>query len=279
MAVNYVLDALEDDSLPRPDRVILMSPAIGITPFAFFASWNRLLSWLPFFEKFAWQSVLPEYDPYKYNSFPKAAGNETHELARHVQKRLKRLSSGGDLAAIPPIITFVPLVDATVRTDATADHLFSRLNRPQDELVIYDINRFVDFVQFFNSEHRGLLPRLQNDADRRYTLTLISNRSRESNQVVATSGHGVEAIVEAIDTGWPPGTHSLSHVSIPFPADDPWYGDGRASFNDHVSLGNLNPRGERNLLAVSPAQILRLRYNPFYDYQAQRINDVLADLR
>jgi len=279
LAIDYVLDAQEDDTQPRPDRVILMSPAIGITPFAFFASWNRALSWLPFFQKFAWESVQPEYDPYKYNSFPKAAGNETYELAQHVQKRLKRMAANGDLADMPPVITFVPLVDATVRTAATADHLFSSLNRPQDELVIYDVNRLVEMAQFYRPELLGLLPRLQNDVSREYQLTLVSNRSQESRQVVADSGHGAQAIEEAIDSEWPHGTYSLSHVSIPIPADDPWYGDGRSQPPTHISLGDLNQRGEKHLLVVPPAQIMRLRYNPFHGYQAQRITELLTELR
>ncbi len=279
LAINYVLDALDDDTQPRVDRVILMSPAIGLPPFAFFASWNRTLSWIPFFQKFAWASVLPEYDPYKYNSFPKAAGNETYELSQHVQKRLKRLTASDDLAGIPPVITFVPLVDATVRTAATAEYLFSSLNRPQDELVIYDINRLAESAQFFSSEYKGLVPRLQNDASRKYRLTLVSNQSQDSRQVIATSGHSSQAIVETIDTQWPPGTYSLSHVSIPFPADDAWYGDGRSPSPGHISLGNLNPRGEKNLLTVSSAHFMRLRYNPFYDYQAQRISELLVELR
>ena len=279
LAVNYVLDALDDDAQPMPDRVILMSPAIGVTPFAFFASWNRTLSWLPFFQKFAWESVVPEYDPYKYNSFPKAAGNETFELARHVQKRLKRLSANSVASGMPPIITFLPLTDATVRTAATAEHLYSGLNRPQDELVIYDINRLADIAQFFNTSYQGLLPQLKNDAKRQYRLTLVSNRSQDSLQVDATSGHGSRTIMETIDNEWPDDIYSLSHVSIPFPVDDAWYGDGRSPSPDHMSLGNLNVRSEKNLLIVSPAQILRLRYNPFHDYQMQRITALLAELQ
>jgi hypothetical protein len=85
--------------------------------------------------------------------------------------------------------------------------------------------------------------------------------------------------VETIDTQWPPGTYSLSHVSIPFPADDAWYGDGRSPSPGHISLGNLNPRGEKNLLTVSSAHFMRLRYNPFHDYQAQRISELLVELR
>lgn len=279
LALNYVLDAMNDDTLPMPDRIILMSPAIGLTPFAFFASWNRTLSWIPFFQKFAWESIVPEYDPYKYNSFPKAAGNETFELARNVQKRLKRVTSNSEVSGIPPIITFVPLTDATVNTAATADHLFSSLNRPQDELVIYDINRLAEVAQFFNTKYQGLLPRLQNDANRKYRLTLVSNQSQETLQVTASSSDGTQMTVETIDVQWPDDVYSLSHVAIPFPADDAWYGDGRTPSPDHISLGNLNVRSEKNLLIVSPAQILRLRYNPFHDYQQQRITALLTELQ
>lgn len=276
LALNYVLDALDDDTLPMPDNLILMSPAIGLTPFAFFASWNRILSWIPYFQKFAWESVLPEYDPYKYNSFPMAAGNETFELARQVQRRLNRSAEVGDVARVPPIITFVPLVDATVKTPATVDQLFSRLNRPQDELVIYDINRLQRLTPFFRSPNKELLPRLQDDPNRRYRLTVVSNRSQETLQVDATSHHGSRSSVTAIDSQWPAGVFSLSHVSIPFPMDDAWYGDGRSQPADHVSLGNLTARSEKKLLIVSPAQILRLRYNPFHAYQQQRITELLT---
>jgi len=275
LAVNYVLDALADDTLPMPGRLVLMSPAIGVTPFAFFASWNRTLSWIPFFRKFAWESILPEYDPYKYNSFPKAAGNETHELAQRVQERLKELSSSEDLGGIPPIITFAPVVDSTVRTEATVDHLFARLNRSQDELVLYDINRLTEMAQFFRSDHTELLRRVQNEAGRKYKVTIVSNTSPDTRRVAATSSQDLETTTEHLDMEWPLGIYSLSHVAIPFLAGDEWYGDGRSSSDKHISLGTLNPHGEKNLLSISPEQIMRLRYNPFYAYQAQRIVELL----
>jgi alpha-beta hydrolase superfamily lysophospholipase len=279
LALNYVLDALDDDTLPMPDNLILMSPAIGLTPFAFFASWNRALSWIPYFQKFAWESVLPEYDPYKYNSFPMAAGNETFELAQHVQKRLKRLATVGDVAGIPPIVTFVPLADATVKTPATVDFLYSRLNRPQDELVVYDINRLRELAPFFGSASKELLPGLQKDTNHRYRLTVVGNQSQDTLQVNATSRQGSRSSVTAIDSQWPANIFSLSHVSVPFPMNDEWYGDGLSQAAGHVSLGALIARSEKNLLVVSPAQILRLRYNPFHDYQVQRIAELLAELQ
>ena len=54
-----------NNDLPLPDRLLLMSPAIGVAPYAMFAAWHKTLSWLTYFEKFQWQAVLPEYDPYQ----------------------------------------------------------------------------------------------------------------------------------------------------------------------------------------------------------------------
>jgi alpha-beta hydrolase superfamily lysophospholipase len=275
LAVDLALDALEDETLPQPDRLILLSPAIGITPFAFFASWHRTLAWIPYFHKFAWEVVLPEYDPYKYNSFPKAAGNETYELTRRVQRRLRRAASFGEAASLPPIAAFVPLVDATVRTPDTVNRLFDVLNRDSDELVLYDINRYGGMQQFLRAGHRELLDRLEADNDRNYHLTVVSNREDGTQEVVArTFGSRIQREQE-LDTEWPPGVHSMSHVAVPFPPGDPWYGDGSADA-DHPTLGRLNAFGERNMLIVSPAQVLRLRYNPFFDYQSSKILELVG---
>ncbi len=277
LAVNYALDALGDNRLLQPDQLILMSPAIGLTPFAFFASWNRSLSWLPFFRKFAWESVLPEYDPFKYNSFPKAAGNETYELAKQVRKRLSQLKGSGHVSEFPPLITFASLVDATVITSATADYLFGNLNRPQDDLVLYDINRFGEVRQFLKSEHLTLLQRLWNDESRNYKLTLISNRERDDRHVSAVTSLNARASAHNVDGEWPLEAYSLSHVAVPFRPDDEWYGSGQSSSIGHLNIGSMNPRGEKNLLAISSDQLLRLRYNPFYDYQATRIDALLTE--
>ena len=62
--------SLADDTLPRPDRLVLLSAAIGVSPFAALANVASTLACVPYFETADWLDVLPEYDPYKYNSFP-----------------------------------------------------------------------------------------------------------------------------------------------------------------------------------------------------------------
>jgi len=55
---NYVR-AVRGGPEATPDRVILFSPAIGITAFARASRWHRLLSWIDYFEKSAWLVCIP----------------------------------------------------------------------------------------------------------------------------------------------------------------------------------------------------------------------------
>ena len=277
LAVNYALDALDDNSLPMPHQLILMSPAIGVAPYAMFAAWHKTLSWLPYFEKFQWQAVLPEYDPYKYNSFPKSAGHETYALTQQVQEKLSRFGASQTARRYPPVLAFVPLVDATVTTADTVNYLFLQLNRPADELVLYDINRFSRLEHFMKSKHQDLLQSVWDDSNRRFGLTLVTNRTRASGTVLARTSLNGRITERLLEGEWPPLVYSLSHVAIPFPPDDLWYGDGSNNSDEEVSLGTLTPRGEKQVLIVPADLLLRLRHNPFFEYQASRVNELLAE--
>ena len=70
LALMYTLDAMGNKDLAPPDRLVLISPMIGITAFARFAGLAGLPAIFPAFAKAAWLSVLPEFNPFKYNSFP-----------------------------------------------------------------------------------------------------------------------------------------------------------------------------------------------------------------
>ena len=85
LAVDHALDAIEEDRrLPpgeprrvaKPDALVLLSPAIGVTPLAAFASWQETLGQVTGLEKIDWNSILLEYDPYKYSSFALHAGKQ-----------------------------------------------------------------------------------------------------------------------------------------------------------------------------------------------------------
>jgi len=53
---------------------------------------------------------------------------------------------------------------------------------------------------------------------------------------------------------------------LPFSPQDPLYGETPSDKNNIVFLGNLAFMGERGLLKIPADWLLRMRYNPFYDY-------------
>ena len=73
-----------------------------------------------------------------------------------------------------------------------------------------------------------------------------------------------------LDLAWPKSIYSLSHVALPFPANDPLYGVEEEEQSPGIRLGSLAPRGEKGVLQVPAADMLRQRWNPFYSYIEQR---------
>jgi len=106
-----------------------------------------------------------------------------------------------------------------------------------------------------------------------FALTLIANENDESAAIVSRSKASLSAEIStaAMDASWPAGMISLSHVALPFPLDDPLYGRGPAPSEDTIFLGHMDVRGERGLLRFPADWLMRLRHNPFYDYQKTRV--------
>jgi len=278
LSLKYTLDALENNRLAMPDRLILLSPAVGVTPFGIFANWHKVLSFIPYFEKFKWQDILPEYDPYKYNSFPKHAGQQTYQLTEAVQAQIEDLKEEGLLSRFPPILTFQSLVDATVSTRAIVNRLYNKLEQPHHELVLFDINRLAEMKSFFKTDHHELLSDLNQRTDLPYRLTVITNKDEKSLTVVEKTKAPNSGSIKSTPIGlrWPQGVYSFSHVAIPFPIDDPLYGQHDSKIYTHgMNLGAFEPHGERGVLSVSMDQLMRLRYNPFFSYIEQRIVDTV----
>lgn len=276
LSLKYTLDALENTRLTLPDQLILLSPAVGVTPFGFFANWHEVLSYVPLFKKFKWQDILPEYDPFKYNSFPKYAGLQTYQLTQRVQGQIDDLKEKGLLSRLPPILTFQSLVDATVSTKAIIHRLYNKLEQPHHELVLFDINRLAETKAILESDHDKLLLELDQRTDLPYRFTLITNENERSLAAVEKSkapGSG-NTSVTPIGLSWPQEVYSLSHVAIPFPLDDPLYGQHHSNAPEYgMNLGTFEPRGERGVILVPLEQLMRLRYNPFFPYIEQRIVD------
>jgi alpha-beta hydrolase superfamily lysophospholipase len=275
LAVKYALDTADGQPGPRPDRLVLLSPMIGVTPFARLASVLSLLSPIPYFDRAAWLDVLPEYNPFKFNSFPTNAGRQTYDLTTALAAELAAQRSDGRLRRIPPILTFQSLVDATVSTDAVVKTLYSALPPNGSELVVFDMNRAAGLDPFIRSADRAMLRALfDRSTARDYGVTVISNASRETLDAAAWRVPAGSTAVGQTPLGlaWPRGVFSLSHVAIPFPPDDPVYGVGEPGRpSTHVRLGALSPRGEKSVLTVPLDTLMRATCNPFFPYMADRV--------
>lgn len=140
LALKYALDAIGDKDLRRPDRLVLMTPMIGITPFARIAGFAALPAVLPAFAKAAWLSVMPEFNPFKYNSFPVNGARQSVRVADALQEQIARHAREGKLVHLPPILTFRSAVDFTVSTSAIISALYDRLPSNGSELVLFDVN-------------------------------------------------------------------------------------------------------------------------------------------
>ena len=154
LAVQYTLDSLADESLKAVDGLILISPEIGISKFAALAKWQERLGHLLGLEKLAWNSLSPEYDPWKYGSFALNAGKQAYRITQEIQRQITAQAKAGTLGRVPPILAFQSVVDATVTAPALVNNLFDRLpaisseqgnsHQIHHELVLFDINRYAE---------------------------------------------------------------------------------------------------------------------------------------
>ncbi len=277
LAVNYVLDALNDATLPQIDGLVLLSPEIGVARVAALAVWQARLGDLPGLEKLAWNDLLPEYDPYKYGSFAVNAGDVAYRLTNEIQQSITTLSANGKLRGIPPILAFSSIVDATVSAPDLIDNLFNRLPEAGHELVLFDINRMADIEPILKWNPSKMLAALQRNPGRTFTLSVLSNKDDNSQDVMLTSKKPGQSETSDTDLGltWPDDLYSLAHVALPFPPDDPLYGGEGGSKSPGIHLGNLALRGERGVLQIPPSDMLRLRWNPFYSYLENRVLEFL----
>jgi alpha-beta hydrolase superfamily lysophospholipase len=275
LAVKYSLDALSDARLPRADRIVLLSPMIGLTPFAGMAPLLSALGGIPYFEKSKWLDVVPEYNPFKYNSFPVNAAVVSYRLTEVVRKGILEQKAAGNLARFPPVLAFQSVVDATIDADALVHHLFANLETGST-LVLFDVNRSSVVRPLLRKSDEERLTRLS-ASDRRYRLEAVTNASPETAQVVAKIwGADGNETIRRLGLEWPLQVYSLSHVAVPFPIDDPLYGlspDPREDFG--IRLGLIAPHGERGVLTVAPGDFLRLTCNPFYPYLEERVMEWL----
>lgn len=271
LATDYVLAARADATLSRVDGMVLLSPAFGLSPLAALAIWQARISDLPGLDKLAWQTVLPEFDPYKYNSFAVRAGDQIYRLTEKTNNTLAALGAAGPVEGFPPILVFQSVIDATVRADAVVDRVLDRLAENGSELVLYDMNRRADAAPFLKANSADWSQRLMERTTRKYAVTLLTNEKANSTRVHALTrpANSGETIERSLDLSWPAGVFALAHVSLPFAPDDPVYGVGDSP--GRLSIGRVELRGETGALVLPASLVIRLRYNPFFSWQTERI--------
>ncbi|MEZ5559781.1 MAG: alpha/beta fold hydrolase [Pseudomonadales bacterium] len=277
LAVEYTLARLLGENLPAANGLVLLSPAIGVSPLAALAVWQSRLAQLPGLHKLAWTDLLPEYDPYKYNSFTVNAGDQIYRLTRRISGQLQRLGGRGPVAGMPPVLAFQSVADATVSAPAVLNALFRHLAPEGHELVGFDINRHADIEPFLAMPALEVRARLLDEPPLPVDFTLVTNASSSTDDVVALRRAAMSTQVEEtpLQQAWPADVYSLSHVALPFSPSDPLYGSERTADSQSIFLGKVDLRGERGLLTVSADGLIRLRYNPFFSYLEARLNAFL----
>jgi hypothetical protein len=272
LALQYAMECVEGSGEPAPDRLVLLSPMIGVSPFAKLSRLLGSLGRFQVFEKARWLDVMPEYIPYKYCSFPLRAGYESYLLTTSNEAEVERLQKAGRLGQLPPILLFTSVVDATVVTSAMVEGLFARLPAGRtDEIVAFDLNDGSQLGPFIRDSEHGRLVALFANPARAFRLTAVMNERPGTMEVVERSaGPGSSrAEVRPLGLAWPAQVYSLSHLSLPIPPEDPLYGEGRG-------IGAFAPRGEKGVLLVPEDQFMRLNWNPFFPYLRAKLEAFIA---
>jgi alpha-beta hydrolase superfamily lysophospholipase len=275
LALKYALDAIDDPQLARPDRIVLISPMIGVNSFARFAGLAGLPALLPPFARAAWLSVVPEFNPFKYNSFPVNAARQAHLLTAAVQAEIVRLARNRRLDNLAPVLTFQSVMDFTVSTRAVIASLYQFMPANGSELVLFDLNHNTRLGVLLRTAFAQSIDTIVPPPPRKWRLAIITNTPGDPimSAHVTEPGASVEH-VHSLGIAYPHDVFSLSHVALPFPSTDGLYGSSPDPKEDYgVNLGAVAARGEVGVLIVSLDRLTRITWNPFFAYMLSRIEE------
>ena len=270
LALNYTFTALQDSTLTLPSSLIFYSPAIGVSKAAPFAIWQSRMGHFFSLPKLEWNSIAPEYDPFKYNSFAVNAGDQVYRLCKEVQKQFDDYyKETNPIKAFPPLLSFQSIIDNTVSVSDTVNHLYKRLPKGDHTLVLFDINNHFSSNLLVKEKVSDTIQYLkENSGGSNYQFDLISDmNSAEGNLQLIRNNK----VVKSLSYTWPKTLFSLSHLAMPIPKSDPLYGSKNASKSPGIKLGHLAMYGESSILEISPSAILRQRWNPFHAYTKERV--------
>lgn len=191
---------------------------IGITEMARFtgvAGWPAVF---PPFARAAWLGIMPEFNPFKYNSFPVNGGRQSSLMTRTLQPRLARFASEGRMAKMPPVLTFQSVMDFTTNARAVVQALHENLPDNGSELVLFDLNRNASYGPLMRANTHNILATLLPAPPRHYAVSLVTNRSRTTREValLRVAAGSVAETRRDLELSFPPGVFSLSHIALPY---------------------------------------------------------------
>lgn len=278
LALDYSLDALDDPELAPATRLVLISPMIGVREYARYADVAGWPAMLPPLARTAWSDVLPEFNPFKYNSFTLNAARQAYLLSSRVQQRMNAQENAKRLNELPPILCFQSVVDDTVDATAVISALFAKLPENDSEVVLFDVNRAVHFGPLLSVSADTTLKRMWPAGSQRYRTIIIGNPSGTADGVIAQviEPGDMQADTQPLPLRYPASIFSLSHIALPFPETDSLYGSTPDSSENYgVHLGALALRGERGVLVVNTNMLTRVSFNPFFPYMLQKIDQYI----
>ena len=144
---------------------------------------------------------------------------------------------------------------------------------------MFDLNRQDVLRPVLQPQALNLFSTLFRDEPRPYRLSVVTNAFTGSAEVAEQDigPNTREPVRRNLGLSWPQGVYSLSHVALPFRADDPLYGLEPDLSEDYgVRLGLIQLRGERGVLSLAADDLMRLGSNPFFAYVEERTRQWLT---
>ena len=183
------------------------------------------------------------------------------------------MKKDGKLQIFPRVLAFQSIVDATIKPEGAVDSLLSLLPPGGHSLVLFDVNQMARAENLLAVTGEKFKSRLLADAKLPFDLIIVTNVHQNSGALKAVSKKAMQTSLENIglSLSWPQGIFSLSHVALPFPPDDPIYGDQPFQGSGHIRLGKLAARGEKGVFAIPGKHLMRLRYNLFYSFMEESV--------
>jgi hypothetical protein len=126
----------------------------GVTQFARFVGVTALPSVLLAFKMVAWFDSIPEFNPFKYKSFPVNGGRQSWRVTQDVKREI----GAGEPRWADCFVVTATRVSVRVRLhgqqSAIIVSLYAQLREKSSEVVLFDINRTIPSSQLSHASMR-----------------------------------------------------------------------------------------------------------------------------